>query len=319
MIRIQYHPQLIEGSVSIAVRHDDNLQNALHQVIDPIYELQDTAERERQFRKAYVDWFMRLKLDRFIDETLSNFPNVVECVDEGFVRSASRSKSQRADLFVKGEADQPRRSLVIQLCPESLIDPSTIRDMLLRELQHVEDMLDASFAYQPDPMDGLPSQQQVARDRYCVLWDIRIESILVRKGLIERCAKEQLIPKFLKAFTAGGISPAPDCFDRLWRADLATHAEILHRATRRLDGPCESESDDAVRQTVAPGSSCPMCGFPTFDWFEINDARVQQLGKRIRESIVAWTPDDGVCRQCAETLLSGTADSRMACDPKIIA
>lgn len=317
MIRIQYHPQLIEESVNVAVRHDEGLQNALHQVIDPIYELKDHAERESRFRLVYVNWFTRLKLDRFIDETLANFPNVVECVDEGFVRSASRSKSQRADLFVKQVSAEPYRSLVIQICPESLYAPDRIRDTLLRELQHVEDMLDEAFGYEPDLIDGFPSQQQVARDRYCVLWDIRIEKILDREGLIARCNKLQLNRRFLKAFTTGGRSPSPVNLELLWETELATHAEILRRATGSFDWLCETKNTNKVRQTISAGSQCPMCGFPTFDWFEVSDSRHERLGQMVRETVVAWTPGDGICRQCAETMLSSSLDVRSACETEL--
>jgi len=304
MIRIQYHPILIEQTVNLAVRDDDDLHNALHADIDPIYEIQNATVRETQFQKAYVEWFTRLKLDRFIDETLANFPITVECVDEGFVRSASRSKSQRADLFVRNDSGRPHRSLVIQLCPESLVDPATIRDGLLRELQHVEDMLDASFGYEPDSINGFPTQRQIMRDRYCVLWDIRVERILQRNGLIESSVKSRLGERFRRAFTSGGMPPAPDAFDCLWNTDQGTHADILRRASGRLDWLRNPECTSDIRCDVSPGSPCPMCDFPTFDWFDFDDCSGEAFSRRIRELIKTWTPEQGICRQCAETILA---------------
>ena len=304
MIRLQYHPELIEQAVRLAVRDDDARQNELHQAIDPIYQIEDAAERETRFGQAFVEWFRRLRLDRFIDESLANFPNLVEGVTEGFVRPAARRKSQRADLFVRPDSDAQYRTLVIQLCPESVVEPAGIRDALMRELQHVEDMVDPSFGYAPEAIAGFPSQQQLARDRYCVLWDIRIERILESQGLIERCQRLRLAQTFRRAFTVGGRPPAPDVFERLWEGETASHVDILCKAGGSLDWVGDSTQVSECCTTNSSGSLCPMCGFPTYDWFELDASADAWFDGRVRERIGEWRPTDGICRQCAETILS---------------
>ena len=49
----------------------------------------------------------------------------------------------------------------------------------------------------------------------------------------------------------------------------------------------------------APGDSCPVCGFSTFDWCE-DEAILTLIERFVRMGHAQWTADHGICRQCAE-------------------
>ncbi|RJP36239.1 MAG: hypothetical protein C4547_07815 [Phycisphaerales bacterium] len=307
MISVHYDPNLIEQTVRLAVRRDAAAEIELHRAIDPIFELPDGDERENRFRQAFVEWFKKLRLDRFVDEALANFPRVVEQVERGVVRTAPRRKSQGAELFVSREAGGACRTLLIQVCPESLIDGARTHDLLLRELQHVEDMLDESFAYVPESLDGPASRQQLTRDRYAVLWDIRVESTLARRGLLTDTREKHLRERLAMAFTVGGQAPPEETFERVWEAPSLGHACLMSWAK---DPPEWMVSRAATGGAVGgrpPGATCPICGFPTFDWYEPSGEEESLVASWVRASRPSWTAGDGICRQCAEHCLSREA------------
>jgi len=302
MTTILYHPELIEQAVWITARRDAATEYELHRSIDPIYELPQGDDRETRFLETFAKWFTRLKLGRFVDETLVHFPRIVEQVEECVVRLAPRRKSEGAELFVRRENGGLRRTLVAQFCAQTLVEPECVRDVILRELQHVEDMLDEAFGYVPDAIDGLPVQQQVVRDRYGVLWDVRVEAALERRRLLGSSAKARVWRLFERAFTVGGLQPHRALFEDVWQCRSLSHSTLLAWAREPRAWLRESLGQGQVTSSASPGEPCPMCGFPTFDWWALSDAQDKRIGPRIRESVPGWNPSDGLCRQCAETL-----------------
>jgi len=61
--------------------------------------------------------------------------------------------------------------------------------------------------------------------------------------------------------------------------------------------------DELVAETKElgpiPGTTCPLCGFPSFDWVE-EVANDEETAKVINEDFPDWEPHDGVCSRCAE-------------------
>lgn len=305
MIRVRYHPELIEQSVWLAVRREASLEHELHRDVDPIYKSFTGDAREQRFQHTFAGWFARLRLDAFVDEALSHFSRIVHELRECIVRPAVRRKSEGAELFVPAESAPQQGTLAIQLCPESLINTEGARDGMLRELQHVEDMLDPAFGYEREVIDGLPSHRQVTLERYRLLWDIRVERILTKQGLIARSHPTKLRERFAQAFMVAQISPPDGLFDRLWEQDVGAHSDLF---TWSNDPRAWFESltgQVRARNTRALGDPCPICTFPTFDWFPLTEPVQQELVARLRRARAGWDVSDGMCRQCAETYLSG--------------
>lgn len=300
MISVRYHPELIEQAVLLAVRRDTSTEIGLHHEIDPLFELPQDDNREERFRDVFVEWFRRLELDQFVDEALLHFPKIVEQVAEAVVRATPRRKSEGAELFVRNGPDGCRRTLAVQLLPESLVEPDGVRDAMLRELQHAEDMLDEAFGYKPASIDGLPSQQQVVRDRYGVLWNIRVEAALASRGLVVRSNESRLRSQFEQTFTLAGVAPPAEAFVSVWDRACVTHTQLLSWAADPRAWLHRANNRPTLEVL---GDACPACRFPTFDWFERSDSWDDEFVGKVRQSAPTWTPDDGICRQCAETSL----------------
>lgn len=307
MIVVQYHPELIEQAVWLAVRRDATIEHELHRAVDPLYELPHGEEREAAFQRTFVAWFTRLRLDRILEEALTHFPRIVEQVGKAVVRAAPRRKSEGAELFMRDDAGATRRTLAVQVCPESLVDPEHVRDRMLRELQHVEDMLDEAFGYVSESIDGLLPQQQVVRDRYSMLWSIRVEAALRRRGLLSRSHESRLRGQFERAFRVAGVPPPPEPFGSVWNQACVRHAQLL--AWARNPREWLRQANDAT-SSRALGEPCPTCRFPTFDWLDRAGCWNADLVSSVQQSSPAWTPNDGICRQCAEIFLSGSAVER---------
>ena len=48
-----------------------------------------------------------------------------------------------------------------------------------------------------------------------------------------------------------------------------------------------------------PGGSCPLCGFPTFEWAEVS-ALGEATRVLVRKQFPNWTPEQGACNRGLE-------------------
>ena len=203
MLTIEYEQSLIETTVFLAVRDDERLECELHQVVDRLYEISDEELRQREFVPVFRVFFTRLGFDKLIAGLLAERPLVGELVDRCVVREAPRKKAQSAELLVqdkKSGGDLVGRTLVIQICPQSFLDTGRLITLLRRELLHVADMLDERFGYVREVFPGDPSQQNLQRDRYRVLWDTYVAGRLEREKFGIKAEKERLERSFGRVF-----------------------------------------------------------------------------------------------------------------------
>ena len=304
MNRVEYDPVLVEQAVRLAVRSDPSSEQSLHRQVDPLYAIDDHEERDRAFTRTYAKWFTQLGLGRPLTELIAERPVIDRRVAMCLVRMAPRRKAESAELFVRRDSPSApiARTLVIQLCAESLVEPESARSFLRRELLHVSDMLDDDFGYVREEFDGLPARQNLVRDRYGVLWDIYVERRLMDDDLVGRERMEHLRVGFEKAFTLGGQPPSDDAFDRVLHCRVLTHRQLFlwaNEPRRVLEVNGENGPQPMVGRN-GPGQSCPICGFPTFDWLDLPDeGGAEEIGA-IQRICPTWTAADGVCRRCAE-------------------
>ena len=57
--------------------------------------------------------------------------------------------------------------------------------------------------------------------------------------------------------------------------------------------------EDTKKLGPLPGTTCTLCGFPSFDWVE-EVAEDEDIVKILKEDFPDWEPQDGVCSRCAE-------------------
>jgi hypothetical protein len=169
------------------------------------------------------------------------------------------------------------------------------------ELLQVSDMLDEQFGYKPDDIVGSPWERKLRQDRYMVLWRIHVAGRLLRAGHQDAKDLASLHAVFERAFRHKGNGPAPESFERVLNTKVLTHAQLLAWAIKPRE--LQSEHSDICEVGPSPGGLCPLCGFPTHDWFNCEQLRMNNCLNSIRSTHPQWQCDQGACRQCAETYL----------------
>ena len=331
MIAIEYDPILLEQATFLAARRDQRLERDLHLAIDPLYELADNEARQRAFQAVFREFFATFGLNRLIADLIAEMPLVGEQVGRCVVREASRVKDESAELFVQdtdAQATPSQRTLVIQACPQSVLDSDEFAWRMRRELRHVADMLDDRFGYVREAIAGLPARQNLVRDRYGVLWDIYIEGRLDREGRSNAQTAQSLRRACDRVFAGRDAVSCDHLFSQVFDAPELTHHQLLDWARQpgllfeegaeplspgapSLPGVGDGRKErDRVESTSVPhprrgrgtraGEPCPLCRFPTHDWFEFGADADGSLARTIQLDHAGWSTESGACRQCAE-------------------
>lgn len=336
LMTLEIEPTLVEQAVFLAVRGDGALSRKLHRITDPLYALPAGPRRDEQFRRACLSFFQKLGLDGLVTTSIAERPVIGRSVGRCVVREAAGTKEESAELFVGRSAAAPGprdRTLIIQLTPCTLLDSHRALPLLRRELLHVADMLDDDFDYRRESIDGLPPRQNLVRDRYRVLWDIYVEGRLTREGRGEEAWADRLRSAFSRTFREQGREPDGRAFDAVFSATNLTHGQLLEwagspaslptvtprpgqmplnrdaAAAAYAPGGVNAAGSNGTREAAdcdlacgggRPGETCPLCGFSTFDWADL-DGGESGLAAAIRTFRPDWSPAAGACRQCAET------------------
>lgn len=305
-LRVDYDARLVEEAVLRALRGCPDAR-AFHQERDGLYDLTDPDERDAAFRNLHADWFVRLGLDRPIQQALSERPRVAASVRRCAVTAARSRKDEGADLFVcpaeEGGSEVDRRAVGIQVRPETLLDPDGLLDLLRHELLHIDDMLDPHFGYEPAlPRSEVgPAYDRLLQDRYRALWDATIDGRLLRAGLVPVFVRDRRLRDFVRAFPMVG-ERTPEIFSPFFDGGSQTHADLMAFAQdpdAALRGPTPGSPSETYRGNRR-GGRCPVCRFPTYDLEPEPERLSPDLVARVQEDFPTWLPGQGICPQCAE-------------------
>jgi hypothetical protein len=296
-LALHYDPRLVEETL-FHMQRDGRVPKELQRERARIYTLADPDERDRRFNDLSQSWFRRLGLDRTVEQALGEQPVISSLVRHCFVVRATQSKEEAAELFVAAERapeNEPRRTLRILVRPETLLKPESTAAFLRHELFHVADMLDPAFAYEPalPKTEGGPTYDTLIINRYRALWDVTINGRMVRRGWLPEEAREQQLDEFCRAFPMIE-EKAEECFKRFFDTDQPTHREI---AAFALDPRAASGEN---KKGAASGTHCPLCKFPTHGFEPEPESLPDDLLAAIQQDFPQWTPDRGLCRQCAD-------------------
>lgn len=300
-MEFEYEPALVEQAAFLAARRDPALECDLHLAVDPLYAIPDPELRQRAFEEAYSSLFTRMGLAAVLPRLVDEFPRLTQAVGTCVVREAPRGKAQSAELLGKPVENSVAYTLMIQLCPASLLDVVSLTPLMRRELLHASDIVDPDFGFVEEPLPGIPAQQTLIRERYRVLWDVYVEGRLVRAGRLDGNGVPKLRTHFLHAFSVRGGQASPADFDRIVSAGRLSHRQLRDwavspRSVLAAPAPASPADDGQVR------ALCPLCGFPTFDWYPFPAPGVVGV---ILQQRPDWNPQAGACRQCVETYLAG--------------
>jgi hypothetical protein len=233
MIRLTYDPELVEEAVLLA---EATAPRAFRQDRNRIYEIADPDEREARFRSCHRRWFVRLGLNRIIEQTVSERPDIAKRLAAGRVVRAVARRDEAADLIdqVTPGVQDPRPILLLRLRPASLIEADALADLLRHELMHVADMLDPRFGYQRTlpSSDSGPSHDNILRDRYRVLWDVTIDGRLARSGLASDRTSAARWQEFASTFAMLGAR-CRDAFEEWYERRQPTHEALVAFVTEQ--------------------------------------------------------------------------------------
>jgi hypothetical protein len=260
-MNLVFDNDLLEGAVFLAANRAPALLAArFHRARTKLYEL-PADERDDAFSDFNREWFRDFGLE---DRLLKQAKPL--SADTLLFRKAISRKDEGAELFVRPDA----RNVAVALRCERLFEPD-FEPWLAHELTHISDMLDPTFAYEPEIHlpDAPPAELDLLRERYRVLWDVTIDGRLHRN-------KPARLAEFQK------VLPGSDAFERLW-SRRPSHPELVALAKSVL-----------ARAERTPGAPCPLCKFPTFVWADAPP--VEAIGR----DFPRWLPAHGCCARCAE-------------------
>jgi hypothetical protein len=303
---IIYDPQLVDDIVYKGLAEKEKngdrvLYNEYHEKRDAIYD-SEQEKRSKKFKALDKDFFNRLGYDRYVADMFDEYPDIKEIVEEVHVRRATTRQNEGSNVVDEG------KKVIIRLYPELFIEGKEMCRVMRHELMHVSDMMDEKFGYRVEDFDCSPMEERIIRDRYRLFWDIYVDGRLENKG-VETTASRDDRKKELESFFSKIPEDSRDLiFKKLWDAEVPlTHDRMVEMAkdiNKVLELAAEGRSPEEFEEETKkvgplPGTTCPLCGFPSFDWVE-EVANDEEIAKVINEDFPDWEPHDGVCSRCAE-------------------
>ncbi len=307
-LEIVYDQQLVDDIVYKGLAKQETsgdlaLYKEYHEKRDAIYEMEEES-RPRKFRELDSDFFNRLGCDVYIKEIFDEYPDIKEKIESVHVRRATTRQNEGSNVVDEG------RKVIIRLYPEIFIEGiNEIRRVIRHELMHVSDMMNKEFNYNVnEEFSPSPMEERIMRDRYRLFWDISVDGRLVNKGLETTATREERKREFDSFFSKIPEGSRDLVFTKMWEAEepMAHDRMVeLSKDTNKVlalaagDRSSEELIEDTKELGPLPGTTCTLCGFPSFDWVE-EAAKDEETAKVINEDFPDWKPQDGVCSRCAE-------------------
>lgn len=305
---IIYDPQLVDDIVfkGLAEREknaDLTIYNDYHEQRNSIYDL-DQELRPKKFRELDNDFFNRLGYESLMKESLDEYPEIKGKIEEVHVRRATTRQNEGSNIVDRG------RKIIIRLYPELFIEGKQIRKVMRHELMHVSDMMDERFGYKDESLHPSPMEERIINNKYRLFWDMYIDGRLERDGKETVASKEERKKEFDSFFGKIPKDTRDKMFDKIWCEEVPiTHDKVVELAkdVNKLMalavGTIPQDLDEIKEETKKsgplPGTTCPLCGFPSYDWIEEigNDEEIVNM---IREDFPDWSIIDGICSRCSE-------------------
>lgn len=269
-----------------------------HRERERCYDVLDPDARNAAFFNLHLDWFREWRLEELLLGLLKEYPLLPHALTTLAFRKVRMKKDEAAELYVSAENG---RSAVVGMRPERFERDEAVAAFLRHEFMHLNDMVDPAFGYSPVlNLPGLnPTQQRITRERYRVLWDITIDGRLFRAGR-SASQHDHHLAIFNRAFSFWCEARRAQVFEAHWNDAAPRHQNLLALAA--------DPRDLSHSEAPLPGSLCPLCQFPTFDWAAEN-ILTSELRDRLQQRFPHWSADQGVCKRCVEVYeLSGKVE-----------
>ncbi len=314
-MELLYDPSLVEEVVFWELKRQEEtgnltLVNEYYRLAEPFYQV-SLEERAVRFQKLHETLFRKLGFTKVLEEVIEEFPIFCSSISTLLFGKAITLSEEGADL-----ARAEVRYLGIKLRPQRFLDIPHLQTFLRHECMHIYDLLDPEFGYQfTERIADHPAEEALVRQRYKVLWDLTIESRLIRQGKATLANKENWYREFATLYILLPPDQSREIFETLWQAEKFTHRELLELARNPLSiwekskmGPADLHSksevsflnDTATQGILLPGAPCPLCCFPTYRWGEDLDQLERAVLELIRQDYPAWKVSEGICTRCLE-------------------
>ena len=306
-LEIMYDQQLVDdivykGLAKHEMAGDLEIYKEYHERRDAIYELEQ-EKRAKKFKELDNDFFSRLGYDVYVREIFDEYPDIEEVIEEVHVRRATTRQNEGSNVVDEG------KKVIIRLYPELFIEGIEMRRVLRHELMHVSDMMNSKFAYDVnEEFSPSPMEERIMRDRYRLFWDISVDGRLVNRGLETTATRKERKREFDSFFSKIPDETRELIFSKMWEAEEPmTHVRMVelskdnNKVLALAAGSRSAEEliEETKKLGPLPGTTCTLCGFPSFDWVE-EAAEDEDIVKILKEDFPDWEPQDGVCSRCAE-------------------
>ena len=303
MLNILYDPYVVEEIVFSKLREIEGsgnmeLYEQYHNLSDRIYEFDDEDERSDGFVELNKEFFNTLGFSEVVRGVVDEFPEFHEKIEEIHIRKPTTMIEVGSDLV------DERRKAVIRLFPEQFMDITHLRKFIRHELMHVVDMLGEKFGYKEGKLARLPVEETIVREKYKLFWDIFIDSRLEKRGKETVRSKDERFGEFEKLYARLPADGKKAVFEGLWKEENLTHDKAVELAKDftklvAVYGGTLQEGVKEAKKVLIPGSPCPLCSFPTFNWLDTASLD-EQIIRLIKADFPDWQIDDGICDRCAE-------------------
>ncbi|MDA0999017.1 MAG: hypothetical protein O2807_00685 [bacterium] len=305
-MRISFSDALCEEAVESEIaeqsrKGDFRIAQSIRKEMDRVYEDVSSRKRASAFSALYQKYFQLLGFPDRLERIFAEMDGIERLPGECLVVRVVNESEEGAQLSEDGSR------VGIRLRTDTLRNFERCAYLLRHELVHIFDILDPEFECDPNQLlsEVSPSEDALFRDRYRTLWDLSVDGRLERKGWLPESVRERRFSEFRALYPNIGDDAAEKVIGALW-SDPRVRDTAFRRMVQGAASLCAAfgVSDDSPfaadsLRRLSPGSLCPLCQFPTFDWAESSDA----LSGMVKAEYPGWNSTQGICTQCANRYL----------------
>ena len=243
-------------------------------------------ERDKAFKLLYEKYFCSLGLEGYFKNIFRDFPDLYKPGIRVVVKRVWNRKHEESELYV-----QPHQKTVyFGILVRRILDLVFLESFLRHELTRISDMLSFDFQYSPHPMLGGKNEieNNLIRERFCLLWDFYIDARLKRKGFKTSKPYEKQKEEFERRFFFLAGPELEQILYKLEGCESLIQIDLLSWA-----------GDPRSTKVLGEGGlRCPLCDFTSFDPVEHWGAETAYVANEIRKDYPHWQPSQGICPQC---------------------
>jgi hypothetical protein len=178
---------------------------------------------------------------------------------------------------------------------------------LIHEFMHAKDMVDPEFDYEDSYIPGNPSVKNLITARFKLLWNIYVDSRLDRRNLPGIMSRDARYREFDNYYRKIPERQRRGIFQGVWDTEKLAHEELLSMATdletlmAKYVEYDEEFTEEDQSYIHLPGSPCPLCKFPTYNWVDDPESVCDEMViEAIQIDFPDWESKDGACDRCVE-------------------